>query len=139
MVSLRDYSEQNLAPGSAGTKGLLFFAHAISCHGNLCLSQDPPEWIQLPCQQISVYKRAAAALGRHLASPKTLELSGADAHLCSLSHMGKAGSSPILLQSPWPGSQKGREQALLLLSWVLLEPVLLQNKLALCVPVVPGP
>lgn len=57
----------------------------------------------------------------------------------SLSHMGKAGSSPILLQSLWPGSQKGSEQALLLLSWVLLEPVLLQNKLALCVPVVPGP
>lgn len=101
MVSPRDYSEQNLAAGSAGTKGLLFFAHAVSCYGNLCLSQDPPEWIQLSCQQISAYKRPAAQ-GRHLASPKDSEPNRADAHLSSLSHVGKAGSNPVLLQSLWP-------------------------------------
>ena len=36
-------------------------------------------------------------------------------------------------------SRKGSEQALLLLSCVLLEAVLLKNKLVMCVQVIPGP
>lgn len=79
-------------------EGAFFFAHADSCHGNLCLSKDPPKWIQLPCQQISAYKRPAT-LGRNLASPKACELNRKDAYLSSSCHVGKVGSSPILLQS----------------------------------------
>lgn len=75
-----------------------FFTHADSCHGNLCLSEDPPKWIQLPCQQISAYKRPAT-LGRNLASPKACELNHKDAYLSSSSHVGKVGSSPISFQS----------------------------------------
>lgn len=79
-------------------KGAFYFAHADSCHGNLCLSEDPPKWIQLPCQQISAYKRPAI-LGRNLASPKACELNRKDAYLSSSSHVGKVGSSSISLQS----------------------------------------
>lgn len=67
-----DYSKKNLAPGSLAWRG--FFAHADSCHGNLCVFRDPPKWIQLPCQQISAYKRAANT-GQEFSIPSSVPVS----------------------------------------------------------------
>lgn len=88
--------------------------------------------------RLSAYKRPTT-LGRNLASPKACELNHKGTYLSSSSHMGKLAQAPFLSSPSSFGSWKGNEQALLPLSWVLLEAVLLKNKLVMCVRVIPGP
>lgn len=51
----------------------------------------------------------------------------------------KSWLKPCSAPVPLAWELERREQVLVLLSWVLLEAILLQNKLVLCVPVIPGP
>lgn len=66
-----DYSKKNLAPGSLGMKGLF-------CPRRLLpwkfVFKDPPKGIQLPCQQISAYKRAANT-GQEFSIPSPMPVS----------------------------------------------------------------